>query len=182
MMNQTVTLTEQALLGFLYQTPLHGYAIHQRLSDPAELGGVWQLKLSQLYAQLTKLEAAGFVSAEIEPQHNKPPRKVYQLTDAGRRAFLTWIAQPVAHGRALRLEFLVKLYFARQLDADVATRLLSAQRITCEAWLAEEQAHVDAEGDLGRGYSQLVHQFRLGQIQAMLTWLDQCDERIAHER
>ncbi len=182
MMNQAVTLTEQALLGFLHQAPLHGYAIHQRLSDPAGLGPVWQIKLSQLYAQLTKLEAAGLISAEIEPQHNKPPRKVYQLTDAGRRTFLTWIEQPVAHGRALRLEFLVKLYFARQVDAEVATRLLSAQKLACEAWLAEEQAHVAEEGNLGRDYSQLVHQFRLGQIEAMLTWLDQCDERISHER
>ncbi len=182
MMNQTVTLSELALLGFLYHAPMHGYAIHQRLSNPAELGVVWHIKLSQLYAQLTKLEDAGCLSAEIEPQPNTPPRKVYHLTAAGRRAFLAWIEQPVAHGRALRLDFLVKLYFARQIDAEVATRLLSAQRSACEAWLADEQERVAKERDLGRDYSLLVHQFRQGQMQAMLTWLDQCDERIAHER
>ena len=167
---------EHALLGFLRRQPRHGYAIHQALADPAGLGPVWQIKLSQLYALLAKLEDAGFVSATTEPQENRPPRKLFHLTATGETAFLAWVESPVRHGRSLRLEFLVKLYFARREGANVAARLLAAQRAYCREWLAAQAALVAAEEQNDRGYGRLVHQFRLGQIQAMLAWLDHCEE------
>lgn len=172
-MKQSALPLETALLGFLSQESKHGYAIHQELTDPAGLGPVWQIKLSLLYAQLGKLEEAGYLTATTEPQENKPPRKIFHLTEEGQRAFLSWVKDPVQHGRSLRLEFLVKLYFARREGADVAARLLAAQRAQCHDWLAAEQEIVDEEV---RQYSRLVHQFRVGQIQAMLNWLDQCAE------
>lgn len=172
---------ELALLGFLRREPMHGYAIHQQLADLAGLGPVWQIKLGRLYALLGKLEEAGHITATTVPQENKPPRKLFHLTDAGRQAFLAWVAQPVQHGRSLRLEFLVKLYFARQEGADVAARLLAAQRRQCRGWLAAEQEIVNEEMANGRRYNLLVHQFRSGQIQAMLDWLELCEEAPAHE-
>lgn len=166
---------ELALLGFLRQQPKHGYAIHQELSDPAGLGPVWQIKLSQLYALLGKLEEAGYVTTTTEPQENKPPRKLFHLTETGAAAFRDWQQSPVGHGRSLRLEFLVKLYFARLEGAEATARLLAAQRAQCAEWLANEQEIVAEERGNGRRYGRLVHQFRLGQIQAMLAWLDQCE-------
>ncbi|MCL4265477.1 MAG: PadR family transcriptional regulator [Anaerolineae bacterium] len=173
-LNPSLSL-ELALLGFLRQQPKHGYAIHQELANPAGLGPVWQIKLSQLYALLSKLEDAAFVTTTTEPQENKPPRKLFHLTDTGEAAFQSWRQSPVGHGRSLRLEFLVKLYFARLEGAEAITHLLAAQRAQCAEWLGNEQEIVAEEIGNGRRYGRLVHQFRLGQIQAMLTWLDQCE-------
>src|SRR5690606_38475614 len=75
---------ELALLGFLRPEPKHAYAIHQELSSPTGLGPVWQVNLSQLYALLGKLQEAGYLLATSEPQENRPPRKVFHLTDDGR--------------------------------------------------------------------------------------------------
>ena len=61
------------------------------------------------------------------------------LTEAGREAFLAWVQAPVQHGRSLRLEFLVKLYFARLEGTAVAEQLLTHQRTLCHEWLATEQ-------------------------------------------
>lgn len=173
-MRETSLTIEHALLGFLRGQPQHGYIIHQQLSDPAGLGPVWQLKLSQLYALLRKLEEAGYVTATPESQENRPPRKVFQLTSTGQAAFLDWVQSPVAHGRSLRLEFLVKLYFARREGTDVASHLVAAQRARVQEWLADsERRTVRSPND--RAYSRLVAQFRQGQIEAMLTWLDHCE-------
>ncbi len=180
-MKQSYLSIELALLGFLHPGPKHGYAIHQEFLDSTGLGSVWQIKLSQLYALLGKLEDAGFITATTEPQENKPPRKLFHLTAEGEAAFLTWVQSPVKHGRSLRLEFLVKLYFARLEGADIAAHLLAVQREQCQNWLAAEQKNINAETENGRRYSRLVHQFRLGQIQAMLVWLNQCEEVYAHE-
>ncbi len=171
----TLTL-DIALLGFLRREPMHGYALHQALSDPAGLGSVWGIKLSRMYALLGKLEDAGYLTAEIEPQENRPPRKIFHLTDQGDGAFRDWLASPVRHGRSLRLEFLVKLYFVRFEGPDAAARLLAAQREQCRAWLEAEQEITEAETAAGRPYSRLVHRFRTGQIEAMLAWLDQCEK------
>jgi PadR family transcriptional regulator, regulatory protein AphA len=180
-MNQTTPLTEYGLLGFVRARPRHGYAIHQELSNPAGLGPVWQIKRSQLYALLHKLEEAGYLASSIEPQGSSPPRKLFHLTDAGRDAFLDWLEQPVPHGRYLRLEFLVKLYFARQEGAAVAARLLAAQQAAAEKWLAAQKARLAAEAENGRDYGRLVHLFRLGQIQAMLVWLETRKEEWSDE-
>lgn len=175
-MRQSSLALEIALLGFLQQEPKHGYAIHQELTDAASLGQVWQIKLGHLYALLGKLEDVGYITATTEPQDNKPPRKIFHLTEAGREAFLAWVQAPVQHGRSLRLEFLVKLYFARLEGTAVAEQLLTHQRTLCHEWLATEQEIVAAEVENGRRYGRLVHQFRSGQIQAMLNWLDLCAE------
>jgi PadR family transcriptional regulator AphA len=179
-MTRSASLTiEHALLGFLQGQPKHGYAIHQELDDPTGLGPVWQIKLSQLYALLGKLEDAGYITATVEPQESKPPRKLYQLTAEGERAFSTWVQTPVQHGRSLRLEFLVKLYFARFEGKSSAADLLSAQRELCRDWARAEIQEIDKERETGRRFSRLVHQFRQGQIDAMLAWLDQCEAELA---
>jgi DNA-binding PadR family transcriptional regulator len=168
---------ELALLGFLRQRPMHGYEIHQRLSDPAGLGLVWRLKQSQLYALLARLEQEGHLTATLEPQAPKPPRKVFALTDEGHAAFEEWVESPVPHGRDLRLGFLAKLYFARREGPEVARRLVARQRVLCREWLEEQEQQAKGLRD-SQPYDWLVHQFRVGQIEAMSAWLDTCEQTL----
>ncbi|MBE7468560.1 MAG: PadR family transcriptional regulator [Anaerolineae bacterium] len=170
--------TEFALLGFLRQQPMYGYEIHQQLSEATGLGLVWRLKQSQLYALLTKLEREGFVSTTIEYQEARPPRKMFELTEAGRQAFRDWVQRPVGQGRKLRLDFMAKLYFARFEGPEVAARLIEQQRLVCRDWLRQQEAETEAVR-YSQPYDWLVHKFRLGQIEAMLTWLDTCQEALS---
>lgn len=175
-MSRTPLTIEHALLGFVRQTPRHGYDIYQALSDPAGLGLVWRLKQSQLYALLGKLEDRGYLESTLEPQEARPPRKVFHLTPDGVVALRRWVSTPVDHGRSLRLEFLAKLYFARQEGEETAVALIAAQKEACRRWLAAQREQADAARE--RPYDWLVHQFRLGQIEAMLTWLETCAESV----
>ena len=76
---------EHALLGLVRQRPMYAYEIHQTLAQAEALGLVWQLKQSQTYALLARLEDAGYLASTLEAQDSRPPRKVLQLTPAGRR-------------------------------------------------------------------------------------------------
>ncbi len=177
MVRQPLTI-EYALLGFLRQQPRHGYEIYQQLSDPTGLGLVWRLKQSRLYGLLAKLEEEGYLTTTLKLQETRPPRKIFELTDGGREAFLAWVERPVEHGRRLRLDFLAKLYFARQEGPDKAQRLIEQQRAACQSWLAEQQEQ--AKGlQHTQPYDWLVHQFRVNQIQAMLDWLDTCQQTLS---
>jgi PadR family transcriptional regulator AphA len=158
------------LLGFLVEQPMHGYEICQRLSQAAELGLVWHLKQSRLYALLTRLEERGYIDCTLEPQDSRPPRKVYTLTPEGQAALDTWLQSPVTHGRDFRLEFLAKLYFTQREGEAMLCALFEAQRSLCQRWLEQQQAALDA---LEQGtFEWLVYRFRLGQVQAIVQWLD----------
>lgn len=174
---QSPLTIEHALLGFLRQSPMHGYEIHQRMSDANGLGTVWRIKQSHLYALLTRLEKEGLVRATVEPQGIHPPRKVFRLTATGEEAFLEWVQSGVAHGRDLRLDFLVKFYFAQTEGVDVALHLVEQQRMICQNWLTRQQAVATALEEEQR-FERLVNQFRIGQIEAMLHWLDSCEQTL----
>jgi len=169
--------TEFALLGFLRRQSMHGYEIHQQLSDTTGLGLVWRLKQSQLYALLAKLEREGYVTTTVEYQDTRPPRKMFELTEAGRQAFLDWVERPVPQGRKLRLDFLAKFYFTQLEGPDVALRLIEGQRTTCRDWLQQQEEEAELLRQ-SQPYDWLVHKFRMGQIEAMLDWLDTCQEML----
>jgi PadR family transcriptional regulator, regulatory protein AphA len=164
--------TELALLGFLSEQPMHGYEIHQRMSDPQGLGQVWQLKQSQLYALLTKLKDDGNLAEEIQYQDSRPPRKLFHLTEQGIQTFRDWVESPVPHGREMRLDFLVKIYFARLSGTERVINLIEKQRAVCREWLTYQH---DAKPGLSgpTEYEWFVRKFRAHQIQAMLDWLEE---------
>jgi DNA-binding PadR family transcriptional regulator len=172
MVKQPLTV-ELALLGFLRQQPMHAYEIHQTLMRNEALGLVWHLKQSLVYVMLERLEAEGYISSSLEPQGSRPPRKILQLTRDGQVAFAHWLVAPVEHGRDFRLEFLAKLYFASQDDAASAIALIGAQQAACRDWLVELRTQADALQDM-QTYDWLVLQFRIGQLEAILAWLDIC--------
>lgn len=175
----TTELTiEHALLGYLRRSPMHGYEIYQHMSDPNGLGLVWVVKQSRLYALLAGLEKEGYIEAVLEPQESRPPRKVFHLTESGEKVFLNWVQSPVPHGRQIRLDFLVKVYFAQQEGPETVARLLQRQRLTCESWSARLQ---ESAGSLEneQAYTALVYEFRRQQIRAILDWLAACEQRLA---
>jgi PadR family transcriptional regulator, regulatory protein AphA len=121
---------EFAVLGALERGPAHGYDLYQYLSTG--VGTIWALGISQVYALLGRLEAAGLASHQRHAQEKRPDRKIFTLTDEGERIFKEWVGQPVQHVRDLRLEFLSKLHFAREIGRGAAARLIKAQMALLE--------------------------------------------------
>ena len=170
---------EHALLGFIYERPVHGYEIYQQLSAPDGLWQVWRLKQAQLYALLAKLEEHGYILADVQPQAARPPRKMYTLTAKGRAAYLSWLHGPVAHGRQMRIEFLAKLYFACRQGPAAANALLAQQTAACEQWLAHLRRQPPAAPQEMFAYA--VQQFRINQVESFLAWLAACRDHLREE-
>ena len=164
---------EHALLGFVYDHPSYGYEIYQQLTAPTGLWQVWRMKQSQLYALLAKLEEVAYLTATLQLQDARPPRKIYSLTASGRAAFAQWLLCPVTHGRQMRLEFLAKLYFTYRQAPTVTLHLLDQQVATCMLWLADLQQQA-ASGPTAQSFDYAVQQFRISQIEAFLAWLETC--------
>ncbi len=162
---------EPALLGLLMSAPRHGYELHQEFER--ELGQVWQMGLSQLYACLKQLDEAGLVSVREEPQAKHPPRKVYHITPSGKAMFLDWLRRPTPYVNRIRLELLARLYFFRRLGLPGLDRLIAAQKAICRARVDDLSGAASEELDTFR---RLVLEFRQGQVEAVIRWLDRCLE------
>lgn len=167
---------EHAILGLLLldDGAGHGYDLARHFAEGQPLAGVIRLEPGMLYHHLKKLSRSGWATASLEHQGSRPPRMVYRITDAGRAELRRWLREPVAHTREIRLEFLVKLYFARRLDPHLAQRLVAEQLETCrrlEASLAAQLERAQAAGNNDPEFSRLVLDLRLRQTRAAIAWL-----------
>jgi DNA-binding PadR family transcriptional regulator len=165
---------EHALLGFLLDEPLHGYEIHQRLQAAHALGLIWRVKQAKLYALLAKLESNQLIVAELIAQEARPPKRLLHLTDTGRTTFFRWCSAPVAHARDVRIEFLAKLFWVQQQSPAAVQHLIRVQRVATQTLLADICTVIGVEG-AEHPYTWLVYQFRQGQLEAMLEWLNTCE-------
>lgn len=167
----------------------HGYDLARRFADGEPLGEVLRLEPGMLYHHLKKVARAGWVeevaAPPVNPPGSRPPRRRYRLTAAGLAELRGWLGEPVAHTRELRLEFLVKLYFARRLAPERVPRLVAEQRATLDrlaASLAAQRRELEADpaapaaamADAGgdRLFRRQVLDLRLAQTEAAATWLE----------
>jgi molybdenum ABC transporter molybdate-binding protein len=163
---------EHTLLGLVRQQPRHGYEIYQQLRANESLALLWQIKQSQCYALLGKLEQAGYLCSTIELQGTQPPRKVFCLTNAGEAALAAWANSPVTTWEDVQQQFLVRLYFAQQSGEEAAHTLVERQRSISRAWL--DSLYMQQVQTLPRSHRWLTLRFRVRQIEAFLEWLDTC--------
>ncbi len=157
---------EPALLGFLLQAPLHGYDLHKQVVS--QLGPIWRLGLSQMYAILKDYETRGWIKTIVAPQSGRPARKMLKLTPSGKRAFDTWMAQTARGLREFRVDFFTRLYFA-QAAGDPALRTFLAHQIAATRGELEQLQNGETTSEFGG----TVRSFRMTQLETILAWLEE---------
>ncbi len=167
---------ELALLGFLLQGPQHGYQLHQMISDPAGLGLIWNLKQSQLYALLNKLEEADYVASTMQNQDPHPPRRVFEITETGRKVFLDWLTKPVTVPRLVRQDFFAKLYFAKKENLNIVRKLIEDQRVLCQGWQIDFKTKLNTSKQMS--FRWVIYKYRLEQVQMLQNWLDSYEKTL----
>lgn len=80
------------ILELLSTRPLTGYEIAKRFRS--SLIFVWGVHHTQIYSQLRRLEREGLLTSRVEVQQSRPNRRVYQLTEAGRKVLIEWLQTP----------------------------------------------------------------------------------------
>lgn len=104
---------EFAILGFLNYHPYTGYEL-KKIFDTS-IRHFWPADQSQIYRTLGRLTEQGLAKMEKIPQEDRPDRKVYHITDAGRTELLKWLGGPPPHGEP-RSAPLIQVFFAGQLS------------------------------------------------------------------
>lgn len=175
-----VTPTAYAILGLLRERPMHGYEIAQHFKPEEDLGQVMPADMSTIYTFLKDLQEHGLIRGEQVTVGARPPRKVFSLADDAEAFFLAWVRRPVARMREVRLDFLLKLYFAQQLDAAEARALVKAQLAACQEYLERQKAHLQDVDSLS--FESLVLESKLTAAESIVEWLQRIAARVASHR
>ncbi|MFB7630028.1 PadR family transcriptional regulator [Streptomyces sp. NPDC056149] len=163
------------LLALLVNGPAHGYELKHALE--ALLGaGYPQPNVGQIYVTLGRLEKAGLIVGEEVEQLDRPNKRIYRITEAGREAVRAWFGDATVAPR-VRDEFFIKLALASRAGAASQIALINKQRRRYLKTM-RELSRLAASEDRGNRVAHLLIEGALLHLQADLEWLDRCQEEL----
>jgi DNA-binding PadR family transcriptional regulator len=115
--------TSYVVLGMLRLGKRTGYDIKQLVDRSTRF--FWAASYGQIYPELKRLEEAGLIRGESDPQGGRQ-RRAYELTPDGQRALDEWLKTPDIPLTETRDLGLLKLFFADGLPPDDAAALARA--------------------------------------------------------
>ena len=170
--------SKYALLGLLSWGPMSGYGIKKAVEQ--SISNFWNESYGQIYPILKRLAAEGLATTSVERQAGKPDRHAYALTEKGRKALQRWLRKPAEH-EVGRVEFLLKLFFGRQVamahNIRHVRQVQALQRQLLRRFEAiEQQLRAEHADSPDLPYWLLTISYGRHLCQARLRW---CDEALA---
>ncbi len=174
---------DYAILGFLNYHPYTGYDL-KKIFDTS-IRHFWPADQSQIYRTLSKLTENGWAEMEKVPQDDRPDRKVYHITEAGRAALRAWVAGPPPLD-APRSAPLIQVFFSGQLTNEEILAKFEAYAAIMRAILSQ---YDQVPGQLGPFQQEITspreHFFwmltlenGLTSMRANLAWAESIVERL----
>ncbi|MFF3443429.1 PadR family transcriptional regulator [Streptosporangium sp. NPDC002721] len=164
------------LLALLAKEPAHGYELKQALEQI--FGGAYPSpNIGQIYVTLGRLEKDGLVRAVDVEQSNRPNKKVYYLTAAGREILETWVDEPT-EGPRVRDEFFMKLVLAPMTGIADRMAMINRQR-RHYLGLMRDLNDLAERTDPENRVALLLVEGAMLHVQADLDWLERCQEDLS---
>lgn len=167
-------MLELAILGLLFEAPVHGYELRKRLS--MRLGGLRVISYGSLYPALRRLTRAGLIAEEAGPSPettwSRRGRRVYRITAEGKERFAELIADSGPH--AFDDDgFGVHLAFFSRTPAEIRMRILEGRRRAVEERRDGLRAVLARAGEQIDRYTRELHQLGLDTSEREVRWLNE---------
>ncbi|MGD0629172.1 MAG: PadR family transcriptional regulator [Terracidiphilus sp.] len=170
----------EVLLGLLEIEPMSGYDLGVVIR--ASVGHIWNESYGQIYPNLKKLAAEGFVTSKTERQKGKPDRRVYSVTKKGQERLKKWLAvepQP----EIARNELLLKLFFGAQVPTGIQIGFIErmAERegaVLKELIRLEHEEIAQSQQYPGAPYWKMAARFGQLELNAHLRWAEETLEEL----
>jgi PadR family transcriptional regulator AphA len=161
----------EVLLGLLTIESMSGYDLGQTIRE--SIGHFWNESYGQIYPNLKKLAAEGFVTSKIERQKGRPDRHIYSITKKGRERLAKWLSVP-PQPEIPRNEMLLKLFFGVQNSPEVSIEYLE-RMVETERGLLERFRQIHATISTNKQYPdtpywKMAARFGEIEVEAHLRW------------
>ena len=122
-------------LAILYDGESTGYEIRKQ-SVEGDYSYFIDASYGAIYPALAKLEADRMVTSKVEQQDGKPAKKIYAITELGRREFIASLFEQLGEDE-FRSEFLLFARFASELPQSLVHVRLRERIAALDASIAE---------------------------------------------
>lgn len=158
---------ELLLLGLLNRQEMHGYQLQELINR--DLAYCTDLKQSTAYNLLKRMADDNWVLETEEQEGNRPPRKVYHITEQGKIMFKQLLRENLAGHTMMRLPDGIGLAFIEAIPPAEAAELLSNRQLK----IGEELEAIKEARNHGHGTGGLllIIQHQEIHLQAELDWL-----------
>ena len=99
-----------AILGLLNKKSMTGYDITKEFEEA--LCEFWSAKHSQIYPELKNLYEQGMVEYKIEISGTVLEKKLYSITELGKKDFMRWLESKIDIPPTFKDEFRLQLFFS----------------------------------------------------------------------
>ena len=149
-----------AVLTSLLEKSSSGYDLARRFDK--SIGYFWHATHQQIYRELARMEAAGWIESSTAQDAGKTRKRSYCVLEAGRRELARWAAEPSAP-MDLRDEFMVRLRADAVLEEVELSGELRRRIQQHEEKLAQYRAIAERDFPPGKplGRSARIHQMIL---------------------
>jgi DNA-binding PadR family transcriptional regulator len=178
-------LLDFAVLGLLYEAPMHGYELRKQLGT--RLGGFRAFSYGSLYPALRRLVRDGLITEDAEvPEQptaatswsRRSRRRTYRITAEGKERF----AEMLADAGPQTWEddgFGIHLTFFSRTPAETRMRILEGRRRRVEERREGLRSALGRAGEQIDRYTRELQQLGLDASEREVRWLN---ELIAHEQ
>jgi DNA-binding PadR family transcriptional regulator len=176
MAGRQLTSFEHILLGLICTAPSSGYDLKRIFA--ATPMGVYQPSSGALYPALRRLERSGLVRAQTSSGPAGEParrRRVYEPTQTGQAAHLSWLripVEPATVSRDLGLQLMRFVMMEHLFPRDEVLKFLQNLADALAAFTADLERHT-ADTDLNARHPRLALDHGLAVHRASLRWAEQ---------
>ena len=128
-------MIKNILLGLLNYFPMSGYDLKRMIDEST--AHFWHAHHSQIYTSLREMEKDGWVSSQFIKNESLPDRRVYTLTEEGKKVLKEWLDKPMIELPPIKDEFIVRIFFSANRDKEKIRSELIVQQQLHQEHLAE---------------------------------------------
>lgn len=172
------------ILGLLNYGPMSGYDIIKAFESSLQF--FWHAQNSHIYLELKKLEKKGYISGKTVIQADCPNKKIYSITETGKREFMNWLAEGAGEDAThFKSAFLMKVFFGGNMPPAQSADMLRKFKEDCETYLGKMSSTPESIENYGSNkenyqtiYWQFTIDFGYGFMKTCIEWADRCIQKL----
>ncbi|OQY03168.1 MAG: hypothetical protein B6I22_12165 [Desulfobacteraceae bacterium 4572_123] len=165
------------ILGLLHYRDLHGYRIKDIIEQ--NFNHMWTINFGQIYPNLKKMLAEQLITVRevVQVGEKGPPRKLYSITEKGRREFNQWLSFSPDGKTLLRDPFLMRFVFFGFGDKKRAVEIIDERVRLYREQLKKREMNLERwkDNDI---YVNLMAEFGIKMNKLLLEWLEESRQKI----
>ncbi|MBD7911296.1 MULTISPECIES: PadR family transcriptional regulator [Clostridium] len=174
-----------AILGLINREPLTGYDITKEFNEG--LVNFWYAKHSQIYPELKKLTDEGLISYKTIIQGEKLEKKLYTITEDGKKDLKTWLVKDEPLEQTPKDIFRLKAYFCDEMDNETVLKQFFSQLDKRTEKLQNLEEYINKLSDIDDISSPkfgdyIVLKGAILREKSYIEWLEYCINKIENSK